>query len=60
MPLNLGSLAWLGGELGKLLSPIAPVVLVLADFAKIKPIALIRFAFIPISVAVFICFFWFM
>ncbi len=45
---QLGSLIWIGAEMGRCLSPIAAVTLALAAIAKVDPKTIVRWTFFPV------------
>lgn len=49
---NLGSLALISGSLGRTMSPIAGVVIVVSGLAMVQPMQLVKRTFIPMIVAV--------
>ncbi len=50
---NLGSLALISGSLGRTMSPIAGVVIVVSGLSATQPMALVKRTFIPMIVGVF-------
>lgn len=51
-PIDLGNLAWLGGALGRSMSPVAAAAIVAAGFAKVNPFELAKRNAIPMLAAV--------
>ncbi|WP_282196367.1 C4-dicarboxylate transporter DcuC [Turicimonas muris] len=50
---NLGALALISGSLGRTMSPIAGVVIVVSGLAMVQPMQLVKRTFIPMIIAVF-------
>lgn len=50
---NLGALALISGSLGRTMSPIAGVVIVVSGLAMVQPMLLVKRTFIPMIIAVF-------
>lgn len=50
---NLGALALVSGSLGRTMSPIAGVVIVVSGLAMVQPMQLVKRTFIPMIIAVF-------